>query len=97
MVRRDRRRSYGEFGAVVRRAATVPREAGPGPGDRMAVMTYHSPAYLYAAFDAWPAGATPVPVNRKPRTESGAGVGRRHRPDPVQKITKHVLRRGPAG
>ncbi|WP_327707946.1 AMP-binding protein [Streptomyces sp. NBC_00464] len=68
LVYRDRRWSYGEFGAAVRRAATVLREAGLGPGDRLAVMTYNTPAFLFAAFGAWLAGATLVPVNHKLQT-----------------------------
>ncbi|MFJ6436834.1 class I adenylate-forming enzyme family protein [Streptomyces sp. NPDC091416] len=68
LVHRDRRWSYGEFGAAVRRTATVLREAGLGPGDRLAVMTYNTPAFLFAAFGAWLAGATLVPVNHKLQT-----------------------------
>lgn len=44
------------------------REAGLRPGDRLAVMTYNTPAFLFAAFGAWYAGATLVPVNHKLRT-----------------------------
>lgn len=68
LVYRDRRWSYGEFGAAVRRAATVLREAGLQPGDRLAVMAYNTPAFLFAAFGAWLAGATLVPVNHKLQT-----------------------------
>ncbi|WP_406135237.1 class I adenylate-forming enzyme family protein [Streptomyces sp. NBC_01089] len=68
LVYRGRSWSYSEFGAAARRAATVLREAGLGPGDRLAVMTYNTPAFLFAAFGAWLAGATLVPVNHKLQT-----------------------------
>lgn len=68
LVHRGRRWSYDEFGAAVRRTATVLRAAGLGPGDRLAVMTYNTPAFLFAAFGAWLAGATLVPVNHKLQT-----------------------------
>ncbi|MFF4610192.1 class I adenylate-forming enzyme family protein [Streptomyces albidoflavus] len=64
----DRRWTYREFADGARRAATVLREAGLRPGDRLAVMTYNTPAFLFAAFGAWYAGATLVPVNHKLRT-----------------------------
>ncbi|MEU2295963.1 class I adenylate-forming enzyme family protein [Streptomyces antibioticus] len=64
----DRRWTYREFADAARRAATVLREAGLRPGDRLAVMTYNTPAFLFAAFGAWYAGATLVPVNHKLRT-----------------------------
>ncbi|MFD5239396.1 class I adenylate-forming enzyme family protein [Streptomyces tendae] len=64
----DRRWSYREFADAARRAATVLREAGLRPGDRLAVMTYNTPAFLFAAFGAWYAGATLVPVNHKLQT-----------------------------
>ncbi|MFI6940352.1 class I adenylate-forming enzyme family protein [Streptomyces sp. NPDC050418] len=60
--------TYREFAAAARRAATVLTEAGLRPGDRLAVMTYNTPAFLLAAFGAWYAGATLVPVNHKLQT-----------------------------
>ncbi|MYW68794.1 AMP-binding protein [Streptomyces sp. SID8379] len=68
VVYRDRRWTYPEFADAARRAATVLRRAGLGPGDRLAVMTYNTPAFLFAAFGAWYAGATLVPVNHKLQT-----------------------------
>ncbi|MFD7866818.1 class I adenylate-forming enzyme family protein [Streptomyces sp. NPDC059783] len=68
LVYRDRRWTYREFDEAVRRAATLLREAGLGPGDRLAVMTHNTPAFLFAAFGAWLAGATLVPVNHKLQT-----------------------------
>ncbi|WP_372345757.1 class I adenylate-forming enzyme family protein [Streptomyces sp. KL116D] len=68
VVYREQRWTYREFAATARRAATVLREAGLGPGDRLAVMTYNTPAFLFAAFGAWYAGATLVPVNHKLQT-----------------------------
>ncbi|MFI7005922.1 class I adenylate-forming enzyme family protein [Streptomyces sp. NPDC050145] len=64
----EQRWTYREFTDAARRAATVLREAGLRPGDRLAVMTYNTPAFLWAAFGAWYAGATLVPVNHKLQT-----------------------------
>ncbi|MGW6142981.1 class I adenylate-forming enzyme family protein [Streptomyces sp. NPDC055140] len=68
VVYREQRWSYREFDEAARRAATVLSEAGLRPGDRLAVMTYNTPAFLFAAFGAWYAGATLVPVNHKLQT-----------------------------
>ncbi|MFC9619280.1 class I adenylate-forming enzyme family protein [Streptomyces sp. NPDC056930] len=68
VVYRDQRLTYRELAAAVRRTARVLRDAGLEPGDRLAVMTYNTPAFLLAAFGAWHAGATLVPVNHKLQT-----------------------------
>ncbi|MDI3418143.1 class I adenylate-forming enzyme family protein [Streptomyces luteolus] len=68
LVYGEQRWTYREFADAARRAATVLREAGLRPGDRLAVMTYNTPAFLFAAFGAWYAGATLVPVNHKLQT-----------------------------
>ncbi|MFF1735946.1 class I adenylate-forming enzyme family protein [Streptomyces sp. NPDC058247] len=68
VVYREQRWTYGEFADAARRAATVLREAGLRPGDRLAVMTYNTPAFLFAAFGAWYTGAVLVPVNHKLQT-----------------------------
>ncbi|MFC8229784.1 class I adenylate-forming enzyme family protein [Streptomyces sp. NPDC057287] len=68
VVYREQRWTYQEVADAARRAATVLREAGLRPGDRLAVMTYNTPAFLFAAFGAWHMGATLVPVNHKLRT-----------------------------
>ncbi|MGW6404003.1 class I adenylate-forming enzyme family protein [Streptomyces sp. NPDC055134] len=68
VVYREQRWNYREFAESARRAATVLSDAGLRPGDRLAVMTYNTPAFLFAAFGAWYAGATLVPVNHKLQT-----------------------------
>ncbi|MFB7374046.1 class I adenylate-forming enzyme family protein [Streptomyces sp. NPDC056222] len=65
LVHGEQRWSYAELAADVRRAAAVLRDAGLRPGDRLAVMTYNTPAFVLAAFGAWHAGAVLVPVNHK--------------------------------
>ncbi|ROQ59477.1 AMP-binding enzyme [Streptomyces sp. 840.1] len=77
VVYRERHWACRESTDAARRAASVLREAGLRPGDRPAVMTYNAPAFLSAAFGAWYAGATPVPVNHKLQT---AEVARQLRP-----------------
>jgi len=65
LVYGEQRFTYTEVLAASRRAANVLRDAGVGPGDRVAVMTYNTPGFVFAAFGAWRAGATLVPVNHK--------------------------------
>ncbi|MFE0646999.1 class I adenylate-forming enzyme family protein [Streptomyces sp. NPDC059534] len=67
LVYGEQRWTYAELAADVRRAAAVLRDAGLRPGDRLAVMTYNTPAFVIAAFGAWHAGAALVPVNHKLR------------------------------
>ncbi|SCF67308.1 feruloyl-CoA synthase [Streptomyces sp. Ncost-T6T-2b] len=68
VIYRGQRWNYQEFADAARRAATALSEAGLRPGDRLAVMTYNTPAFLFAAFGAWYVGATLVPVNHKLQT-----------------------------
>ncbi|MFB8384875.1 class I adenylate-forming enzyme family protein [Streptomyces rubiginosohelvolus] len=68
VIYRGQRWNYREFADAARRAATALSEAGLRPGDRLAVMTYNTPAFLFAAFGAWYVGATLVPVNHKLQT-----------------------------
>ncbi|MDX6741385.1 class I adenylate-forming enzyme family protein [Actinocorallia sp. A-T 12471] len=65
LVTDDQTVSYAELLDLARRAATVFREAGLRPGDRVAVMTYNTPGFVVAAFGAWFAGGVLVPVNHK--------------------------------
>lgn len=59
------RLTYADLLGLSRRAARVFRDAGVGPGDRVGVMTFNTPAFLIAAFGIWRAGATLVPINHK--------------------------------
>ncbi|MFD1812862.1 class I adenylate-forming enzyme family protein [Rhodococcus gannanensis] len=61
----DERITYAELLAASKRAAAVLRARGVQHGDRVAVMTYNSPGFAVAAFGAWRAGASLVPVNHK--------------------------------
>ena len=47
------------------KAAAVFQERGVTRGDRVAVMSHNTPAYVYAFFGALKAGAAVVPVNHK--------------------------------
>ncbi|ROO88201.1 feruloyl-CoA synthase [Actinocorallia herbida] len=65
LVTDDRTVTYAELLDLARRAATVFRDAGVEPGDRVAVMTFNTPGFVVAAFGAWFAGGVLVPVNHK--------------------------------
>lgn len=68
LVSADGRWTYAELLTASRRAAAVFRDAGVKPGDCIAVMTYNTPGFVFAAFGAWRVGATLVPVNHKMQT-----------------------------
>ncbi|MFE4654941.1 class I adenylate-forming enzyme family protein [Streptomyces sp. NPDC056707] len=68
LVYGQQRWTYRELAAASQRAAAVLLDAGLRPGDRLAVMTYNTPAFVIAAFAAWRAGAVLVPVNHKMQT-----------------------------
>lgn len=57
--------SYSELLDLSKRAASVLRDAGVRPGERVGVMTYNTPAFIIAAFGIWRAGAALVPINHK--------------------------------
>ncbi len=59
----DRRSTFGELDAQANRLARVLRDAGVGPGDKVAIMVVNSTEYLEAFFAAQKLGAVPVNVN----------------------------------
>ncbi|WP_156724863.1 acyl-CoA synthetase [Streptomyces apocyni] len=61
----DRAWTYAELDAAVSRAATVLRQAGPEPGDRVAAYGYNSDAYLIGFLGCSRAGLVHVPVNHQ--------------------------------
>ncbi|MBQ0826889.1 acyl-CoA synthetase [Streptomyces tagetis] len=61
---RDRSWTYEELDAAVSRAATVLRERGLSPGDRVAAYGHNSDAYLIAFLACARAGLVHVPVNQ---------------------------------
>jgi len=57
--------TYAELADLTRRAATVLRAQGIGPGDKVALLCFNSPGFVIAMFGAWRLGAAVVPVNHK--------------------------------
>jgi feruloyl-CoA synthase len=57
--------TYRKLVETSTRAAAVLRDAGVRPGDRVAVMTYNTPGFVFGAFGTWRAGGVLVPVNHK--------------------------------
>lgn len=83
LVTANGRWTYAELLQQSQRAAAVFRKLGVAKGDRVAVMTYNTEGFVFAAFGAWFAGASLVPINHKlqaPEVEylvehAGARVG----------------------
>jgi fatty-acyl-CoA synthase len=61
---RDRTWTYGELDTAVSRAASVLRDQGLAPGDRVAAYGHNSDAYLIAFLACARAGLVHVPVNQ---------------------------------
>lgn len=59
----DRRWTYAEFGTTVEHAASMFRERGVQPGDRIGVVSPNHPATVVALFALARLGAIMVPVN----------------------------------
>ena len=57
--------TYAELAEQSRRAATVLRAQGIGPGDRVALLCFNTPGFVIALFGAWRLGAAVVPINHK--------------------------------
>lgn len=57
--------TYAALADLTRRAATVLRAQGIGPGDKVALLCFNSPGFVIAMFGAWRLGAAVVPVNHK--------------------------------
>ncbi|MDM0090971.1 MULTISPECIES: AMP-binding protein [unclassified Variovorax] len=57
--------TYAELAELTRRAATVLRAQGVGPGDKVALLCFNTPGFVLAMFGAWRLGAAVVPVNHK--------------------------------
>ncbi|WP_353109052.1 AMP-binding protein [Gordonia sp. (in: high G+C Gram-positive bacteria)] len=65
LISDDHEITFGQLLDRSKRAAAVFIDAGVRPGDRVAVMAFNTPGFVVAAFGAWFAGATLVPVNHK--------------------------------
>ncbi|MGW2385110.1 long-chain-fatty-acid--CoA ligase [Streptomyces sp. NPDC001658] len=63
LVSGPERISYGALWLAARRRATVLRERGVGPGDRVALLLPNTPSFPMAYFGVLALGATVVPVN----------------------------------
>ncbi|MFD6061700.1 class I adenylate-forming enzyme family protein [Rhodococcus wratislaviensis] len=57
--------TYGSVQDGSRRAAALLRKLGVGRGDRVALMCFNTPGFVYAMLGAWRLGAVVVPVNHK--------------------------------
>lgn len=57
--------TYAEFAEQTRRAASVLRDRGIGPGDRVGLLCFNTPGFPIALFGAWRLGAVVVPINHK--------------------------------
>ena len=72
--------TYAELAEASRRAATVLRAQGLQAGDKLALLCFNTPGFVFALFGAWRLGAAVVPINHKlqapeiddPLTHSGA-------------------------
>lgn len=83
LVTENGRWTYSQLLKQSKQAAAVFRTLGVTKGDRVAVMTYNTEGFVFAAFGAWFAGASLVPINHKLQTpevkylvkHAGAKVG----------------------
>lgn len=57
--------TYEELAQASRRAATVLRAQGVQAGDKVALLCFNTPGFVFALFGAWRLGAVVVPVNHK--------------------------------
>lgn len=57
--------TYAQAGDLARRAARVLAQHGVGAGDRVAMMCFNTPGFVFAMLGAWRMGAAVVPVNHK--------------------------------
>ncbi|MGB3071511.1 MAG: long-chain-fatty-acid--CoA ligase [Ottowia sp.] len=57
--------TYRQLAEATARAAGALKARGIGPGDRVALLCFNTPGFVFALFGAWRLGATVVPVNHK--------------------------------
>ncbi|MFD9666693.1 class I adenylate-forming enzyme family protein [Rhodococcus sp. NPDC059968] len=57
--------TYGSVQDGSRHAAALLRKLGVGRGERVALMCFNTPGFVYAMLGAWRIGAVVVPVNHK--------------------------------
>ena len=57
--------TYAQADELGRRAARVFAQHGVGGGDRVALMCFNTPGFVFAMLGAWRMGAAVVPVNHK--------------------------------
>jgi len=61
----DRTWSYGDLARASSQAAAALSAQGIAAGDRVALLCFNTPGFVFALFGAWRLGATVVPVNHK--------------------------------
>lgn len=66
--------TYSQVQDGSRRAAGYLQSLGVQPGDRVALMCYNTPGFVYAMLGAWRLGAVVVPINHKMQTPEVAYV-----------------------
>ncbi len=69
LVHEDRRLTFGEHNAMVRRLTASLAEMGVGPGDRVALLSANTVEWVVTFWAAAAAGATLVPLNAWWKTE----------------------------
>lgn len=57
--------TYAELAEASRRAATLLRAQGLQAGDKLALLCFNTPSFVFALFGAWRLGAAVVPINHK--------------------------------
>jgi long-chain acyl-CoA synthetase len=74
VVDRDRKASYGEIEQAANRIATLIRDQGVAPGDRVALLAVNSAAYVEGYYGILKAGAIAVPLNAQADLRSHADL-----------------------
>lgn len=64
LVQNDERISFGHLAGALPVATEVLRDRGVGPGDRVMLLAYNSPAWVLSLWATWLLGAVPVLGNR---------------------------------
>jgi len=57
--------TYAELADASRRAAAALTDLGVASGDRVALLCFNTPGFVFALFGAWRLGAAVVPINHK--------------------------------
>lgn len=70
IIYQDKKHTYEESYQIIRKVSSLFSNLGLQKGDRIAVMCFNTPAFVFSMFAAWELGLVFVPINHKLKSKA---------------------------